>query len=45
MSYDADKLKMGYFFYFDPEFDLEGQSWLPLKTIGTTLTKVFCIFG
>ena len=31
-------------FDFDLKFDLEGQSWLPLKTIGT-LTKVFCIFG
>ena len=31
-------------FDFDLKFDLEGQSWLPPKTIGT-LTKVFCIFG
>ena len=28
----------------DLKFDLEGQGWLPPKTIGT-LTKVFCIFG
>ena len=31
-------------FDFDLKFDLEGQGWLPLKTIGT-LSKVFCIFG
>ena len=31
-------------FDFDLKFDLEGQGWLPPKTIGT-LTKVFCIFG
>ena len=31
-------------FDFDLKFDLEGQCWLPPKTIGT-LTKVFCIFG
>ena len=29
-------------FDFDLKFDLEGQGWLPPKTIGT---KVFCIFG
>ena len=31
-------------FDFDLKFDLEGQRWLPPKTIGT-LTKVFCIFS
>ena len=31
-------------FYFDHKFYLEGQGWLPPKTIGT-LSKVFCIFG
>ena len=31
-------------FRFDLKFYLEGQGWLPPKTIGT-LTKVFCIFG
>ena len=29
---------------FEVKLDLEGQSQLPPKTIGT-LTKVFCIFG
>ena len=29
---------------FEVKFYLEGQSQLPLKTIGT-LTNVFCIFG
>ena len=33
----------GVTFVFEVKFDLEGQSRLPLKTIGT-LTKVFCIF-
>ena len=31
-------------FDFDLKFDLEGQGWLPPKTIWI-LTKVFCIFG
>ena len=31
-------------FDFDLKFDLEGQGWLPLKTIGTW-SKVYCIFG
>ena len=36
--------QIGVNFDFDLKFDLEGQGWLPPKTIGT-LTKVFCIFG
>ena len=31
-------------FEFEVEFDLEGQSQLPLKTTGI-LTKVFCFSG
>ena len=36
--------KNGVNFDFDLKFDLEGQGWLPPKTIGT-LTKVLCLFG
>ena len=31
-------------FWFEVEFDLEGQRQLPPQKIGS-LTKVFCIFG
>ena len=44
MSYSADKLKVEANLDFQVKFDLEGQAWLPTKTIGN-LTKVFCTFG
>ena len=36
--------KYGNFFYFEVEFDLEGQGQSPPKTIGI-LTKVFYTYG